>query len=42
MSFSLFSNNFPDHFIVERTGLADIAKIETDIDRGDATGPAPV
>jgi Alpha-L-arabinofuranosidase B (ABFB) domain len=37
MSFSLFSNNFPDHFIVERTGLADIAVIETDIDRGDAT-----
>jgi len=34
---SLFSNNFPDRFIVERTGLADIAVIETDIDRGDAT-----
>jgi hypothetical protein len=36
-SISLFSNNFPDFFIVERSGLADIAKIETDIDRGDAT-----
>jgi len=34
---SLFSNNFQDFFIVERSGLADIAKIETDIDRGDAT-----
>lgn len=34
---SLFSNNFPDFFIVERTGLADIAKIKTDIDRADAT-----
>jgi hypothetical protein len=34
---SLFSNNLPDFFIVERSGLVDIAKIETDIDRGDAT-----
>lgn len=34
---SLFSNNLPNFFIVERSGLADIAKIETDIDRGDAT-----
>ena len=34
---SLFSNNFPDFFIVERSGLVDIAKIETDIDRGNAT-----
>ena len=34
---SLFSNNFPDHFIVERAGVADIAKIETDRDREDAT-----
>jgi len=34
---SLFSNNLPDFFIVERQGLADIAKIETDVDRGDAT-----
>ena len=37
MSFSLFSNNFPDHFIILRDGFADIAKIETDIDRGNAT-----
>jgi hypothetical protein len=34
---SLFSNNFPDFFIVERDNLVDIAKIETDIDRGNAT-----
>lgn len=34
---SLFSNNFPAFFIVERDGLADIAKIETNIDRGNAT-----
>ena len=34
---SLFSNNLPDFFIVERSGLADIAKIETDTDRRDAT-----
>ncbi|HKB05524.1 MAG TPA: AbfB domain-containing protein [Gemmataceae bacterium] len=34
---SLFSNNFPDRFIVERSGLADIVKIETDDDRGNAT-----
>jgi hypothetical protein len=34
---SLFSNNLPDFFVVERTGLADIAEIHTDIDRGDAT-----
>jgi len=37
MSFSLFSNNFPDHFIVEQSGDANIAKIVTDTDRGDAT-----
>ncbi|MDO9562289.1 MAG: AbfB domain-containing protein [Bradyrhizobium sp.] len=37
MSFSLFSNNFQDRFIVARGGFADIAKIETDIDRGNAT-----
>jgi hypothetical protein len=37
MSFSLFSNNFPDRFIISRGGFADIARIETDIDRGDAT-----
>lgn len=34
---SLFSNNLPDFFIIERDGLADIAEIETDIDRGNAT-----
>jgi hypothetical protein len=34
---SLFSNNFPDFFVIERAGLADIARIETDADRGDAT-----
>ena len=34
---SLFSNNLPNFFIVERSGVADIAKIETEIDRGDAT-----
>ena len=34
---SLFSNNLPDFFIVERTGVADIAKIETDPDRRNAT-----
>lgn len=34
---SLFSNNFPDFFMIERTGLIDIAKIETDVDRADAT-----
>jgi len=34
---SMFSNNFPDFFVVERSGVADIAKIETDADRGDAT-----
>jgi hypothetical protein len=34
---SMFSNDLPDFYIIERTGLADIAKIETDIDRGDAT-----
>jgi hypothetical protein len=34
---SLFSNNFQDRFIVERSGDVDIAPIETDTDRGDAT-----
>ncbi|MFJ9560502.1 AbfB domain-containing protein [Streptomyces fuscichromogenes] len=34
---SLFSNNFPDFYIIERVGDVDIAKIETDIDRGNAT-----
>ena len=37
MSFSLFSNNFPDKFIISRGGFADIAVIENDNDRGDAT-----
>lgn len=35
--FSLFANQFQDHFIIERNGLADIARIQSDIDRGDAT-----
>ncbi|MFF8293087.1 AbfB domain-containing protein [Streptomyces sp. NPDC016309] len=34
---SLFSNNFPDFFIIDRSGLADIAEIETDDDRNNAT-----
>ncbi|MER5202769.1 AbfB domain-containing protein [Streptomyces sp. NPDC002825] len=34
---SLFSNNFPDFFIIDRDGSVDIAKIETDGDRADAT-----
>ncbi|MGW1537131.1 AbfB domain-containing protein [Streptomyces aureus] len=34
---SLSSNDFPDFFVVDRDGLADIAKIETDEDRADAT-----
>ncbi|MFE5677894.1 AbfB domain-containing protein [Streptomyces erythrochromogenes] len=34
---SLFSNNLPDSFIVERNGFGDIAEIVTDTDRGDAT-----
>lgn len=34
---SLFSNDLPDFFIIDHTGLADIAKIETDEDRRDAT-----
>lgn len=34
---SLFSNNFQDFFIMDRGGLVDIAKVENDIDRGDAT-----
>ena len=37
MAFSLFSNQFQDRFIIRRGGFGDIAKIETDIDRGDAT-----
>ncbi len=34
---SLFSNNLPDFFIIERQGLADIAVPETDVDRHNAT-----
>jgi len=34
---SLFANQFQDRFIIERQGLADIARIETDNDRSDAT-----
>ncbi len=37
MSFSLFSNNFPDLFIIRRGGIGVIAKPETDSDSGDAT-----
>jgi hypothetical protein len=34
---SLFSNNLPDFFIMDRGGSVDIAKVETDADRADAT-----
>ncbi|MGC0397962.1 hypothetical protein RKD27_000606 [Streptomyces sp. SAI-126] len=34
---SLFSNNFPEFFIIDHDGLVDIAKIESDVDRGNAT-----
>ncbi|MDT0567148.1 AbfB domain-containing protein [Streptomyces sp. DSM 3412] len=34
---SLFSNNFPDFFVIDQNGLVDIAKIVTDVDRGNAT-----
>jgi hypothetical protein len=37
LKLSLFSNNFPDFFIIDHTGLVDIAKIETDEDRRNAT-----
>jgi Alpha-L-arabinofuranosidase B (ABFB) domain len=40
---SLFSNRFPDRFIIDRQGEADIAIVETEQDRADAswewTGP---
>jgi hypothetical protein len=40
---SIFSNKFPDRFIVDRQGLADIAVVESFTDRQDAsfewTGP---
>ena len=34
---SLFSNNLQSFFIIDHDGLADIAEIETDEDRRDAT-----
>ncbi|MFG2227377.1 AbfB domain-containing protein [Streptomyces sp. NPDC048644] len=37
LKLSLFSNNFPEFFIIDHTGLADIAKIENEEDRRNAT-----
>ncbi|WP_030198836.1 AbfB domain-containing protein [Streptomyces sp. NRRL S-87] len=37
LKLSLFSNDLPDFFIIDRDGFADIAKIETEQDRRDAT-----
>ncbi|MFE5659362.1 AbfB domain-containing protein [Streptomyces sp. NPDC056517] len=37
LKLSLFSNNFPDFFIIDHDGLAYIAKIETEEDRRNAT-----
>ncbi|MER6784262.1 AbfB domain-containing protein [Streptomyces sp. NPDC000658] len=37
LKLSLFSNNLPDFFIIDRDGVVDIAKIETEEDRRDAT-----
>ncbi|MFD3329629.1 AbfB domain-containing protein [Streptomyces sp. NPDC058701] len=37
LKLSLFSNNFPDFFIIDHGGLVDIAKIETEDDRRNAT-----
>ena len=34
---SLFSNNFPDSFIIDRGDSVDIAEIDTDDEREDAT-----
>ncbi|MEU2185086.1 AbfB domain-containing protein [Streptomyces thermolilacinus] len=34
---SLFSNNFSDHFIIDRTSGVDIARVENDLDRDNAT-----
>ncbi|MGW1671524.1 AbfB domain-containing protein [Streptomyces sp. NPDC002324] len=34
---SLFSNNFPDFFIIDQDGSVDIAEIDSDEDRRDAT-----
>ncbi|MFD9521750.1 AbfB domain-containing protein [Streptomyces sp. NPDC059979] len=37
LKLSLFSNNFPDFFIIDHNGLVDIAKMETEDDRRNAT-----
>lgn len=37
MAFSLFANQFQDRFVIRRGGFGDIAIIETDADRADAT-----
>ncbi|MFF0033321.1 hypothetical protein ACFYS7_35065 [Streptomyces avermitilis] len=37
LNLSLLSNNFPDFFIIDHTGLVDIAKIEPEDDRRNAT-----
>ncbi|MFI5825063.1 hypothetical protein ACIA8I_39275 [Streptomyces rishiriensis] len=37
LKLSLFSNDLPDFFIIDRGGVVDIAKIETEQDRRDAT-----
>ncbi|MFI7103756.1 AbfB domain-containing protein [Streptomyces sp. NPDC050161] len=37
LKLSLFSNNFPEFFIIDHTGLADIAKIVNEEDRRNAT-----
>ncbi|OEJ21456.1 hypothetical protein AR457_37270 [Streptomyces agglomeratus] len=37
LKLSLFSNNFPEFFVIDHTGLVDIAKIQTDEDRRNAT-----
>ncbi|MFD8223008.1 AbfB domain-containing protein [Streptomyces massasporeus] len=37
LKLSLFSNNFPEFFVIDHDGLVDIAKIETEDDRRNAT-----
>ncbi|MEU5525279.1 AbfB domain-containing protein [Streptomyces sp. NPDC047860] len=37
LKLSLFSNNFPEFFIIDHDGVVDIAKIETESDRRNAT-----
>lgn len=37
LKLSLFSNNFPEFFIIDHDGLVDIAKIKTEGDRRNAT-----